>query len=103
MINVITLFSGYDSQCLALNRLGVGYELIKWCETQKKTGAPYAKKSGAPCAYSSGKGRGVGCSLLGGLPRLPRSFVVGQPFLIHSSTSARLKRDVFTYPLVYAL
>lgn len=35
MINVITLFSGYDSQCLALNRLGVDYDLAAWCEIDK--------------------------------------------------------------------
>lgn len=31
-MNVITLFSGYDSQCLALNRLGIHYNLVNWCE-----------------------------------------------------------------------
>lgn len=35
MFNVITLFSGYDSQCLALNRLGLPYELKAWCEIDK--------------------------------------------------------------------
>lgn len=35
MLNVITLFSGYDSQCLALNRLGVEYNLVAWCEIDK--------------------------------------------------------------------
>jgi DNA (cytosine-5)-methyltransferase 1 len=34
-LRVITLFSGYDSQCLALNRLGVEYELVRWCEIDK--------------------------------------------------------------------
>lgn len=40
-INVITLFSGYDSQCLALNRLkaeshgAFDYELVAWCEIDK--------------------------------------------------------------------
>lgn len=34
-INVITLFSGYDSQCLALNRLGIDYELIAWADIDK--------------------------------------------------------------------
>lgn len=39
-IRVITLFSGYDSQCLALNRLkrdfpGFDYELVAWCEIDK--------------------------------------------------------------------
>lgn len=32
MINVITLFSGYDSQCLALRRLGVEFDLVAWSE-----------------------------------------------------------------------
>ena len=31
-LNVITLFSGYDSQCLALNRLGIPYDLVAWAE-----------------------------------------------------------------------
>lgn len=35
MLRVITLFSGYDSQCLALNRLGLPYELAAWCEIDK--------------------------------------------------------------------
>lgn len=34
-LKVITLFSGYDSQCLALNRLGIPYELVCWCEVDK--------------------------------------------------------------------
>lgn len=34
-LKVITLFSGYDSQCLALNRLGVPYECVRWCEIDK--------------------------------------------------------------------
>lgn len=34
-LNVITLFSGYDSQCLALNRLGVPYDLAAWCEIDR--------------------------------------------------------------------
>lgn len=35
MLNVITLFSGYDSQALALNRLGLPYDLAAWCEIDK--------------------------------------------------------------------
>ena len=35
MLNVITLFSGYDSQCLALNRLGIPYDLVAWAEIDK--------------------------------------------------------------------
>lgn len=35
MLRVVTLCSGYDSQCLALNRLGIEYELIAWSEIDK--------------------------------------------------------------------
>ena len=35
MLNVITLFSGYDSQALALNRLGIPYNLAAWCEIDR--------------------------------------------------------------------
>lgn len=39
MLRVFTAFSGYDSQCLALNRLrethGVDYELVGWSEIDK--------------------------------------------------------------------
>lgn len=35
MINVITLFSGYDSQCLALRRLGLDFDLLAWSEIDK--------------------------------------------------------------------
>lgn len=35
MIRVFTAFSGYDSQCLALNRIGVDYELVGWSEIDK--------------------------------------------------------------------
>lgn len=40
-LRVITLFSGYDSQCLALERLRrnypplFDYELVAWCEIDK--------------------------------------------------------------------
>lgn len=39
-IRVTTLFSGYDSQCLSLERLkdripGFDYELVNWCEIDK--------------------------------------------------------------------
>ena len=34
-IRVFTSFSGYDSQCLALDRLGVDYELVGWSEIDK--------------------------------------------------------------------
>ena len=31
-LRVFTAFSGYDSQCMALDRLGVPYELVGWSE-----------------------------------------------------------------------
>lgn len=31
-LRVFTAFSGYDSQCLALNRLGIAYDLVGWSE-----------------------------------------------------------------------
>lgn len=31
-IRIFTAFSGYDSQCLALERLGIPYELVGWSE-----------------------------------------------------------------------
>lgn len=35
MLRVFTAFSGYDSQCLALNRLGIDYNLVGWSEIDK--------------------------------------------------------------------
>ena len=34
-LRVFTTFSGYDSQCLALDRIGVPYELVGWSEIDK--------------------------------------------------------------------
>ena len=39
-IRLVTLFSGYDSQALSMNRLnadfpGFDYELVAWCEIDK--------------------------------------------------------------------
>lgn len=34
-IRVFTAFSGYDSQCMALDRLGIDYELVGWSEIDK--------------------------------------------------------------------
>lgn len=34
-IKVFTAFSGYDSQCLALDKLGIDYELVGWSEIDK--------------------------------------------------------------------
>ena len=35
ILKVFTAFSGYDSQCMALDRLGVDYELVGWSEIDK--------------------------------------------------------------------
>lgn len=35
MIKVFTAFSGYDSQCLALERCGLDYDLVGWSEIDK--------------------------------------------------------------------
>jgi len=40
MLRVFTSFSGYDSQCLALDRIGVPYDLVGWSEID-----PYAIKA----------------------------------------------------------
>lgn len=34
-LRVCTAFSGYDSQCMALDRLGIDYELVGWSEIDK--------------------------------------------------------------------
>ena len=35
MLRVFTSFSGYDSQCMALDRLPIDYELVGWSEIDK--------------------------------------------------------------------
>lgn len=35
MIRVFTAFSGYDSQCMALDRIGIDYDLVGWSEIDK--------------------------------------------------------------------
>lgn len=35
MLKVFTAFSGYDSQCMALDRIGAEYELVGWSEVDK--------------------------------------------------------------------
>ena len=35
MIRVFTAFSGYDSQCMALERAGIEYDLVGWSEIDK--------------------------------------------------------------------
>lgn len=34
-LRVFTAFSGYDSQCMALDRLGIDYDLVGWSEIEK--------------------------------------------------------------------
>ena len=34
-IQVFTAFSGYDSQCMALDRIGLPYDLVGWSEIDK--------------------------------------------------------------------
>ena len=34
-LRVFTAFSGYDSQCLALRRLGIDFDLVGWSEIDK--------------------------------------------------------------------
>ena len=34
-LRVFTAFSGYDSQCMALDKLGIPYELVGWSEIDK--------------------------------------------------------------------
>ena len=34
-LRVFTAFSGYDSQCMALDRIGIDYELVGWSEIDK--------------------------------------------------------------------
>lgn len=35
MLRAFTAFSGYDSQCMALDRIGLEYELVGWSEVDK--------------------------------------------------------------------
>lgn len=35
MLRVFTAFSGYDSQCMALDRIGIDYDLVGWSEIDK--------------------------------------------------------------------
>lgn len=35
MIRVFTAFSGYDSQCMALDRVGINYDLVGWSEIDR--------------------------------------------------------------------
>jgi len=34
-LRVCTLFSGYDSQCMALDRIGIDYDLVAWAEIDR--------------------------------------------------------------------
>lgn len=33
-LKVFTAFSGYDSQCMALDRMKINYELVGWSEIE---------------------------------------------------------------------
>ena len=35
-LRVFTTFSGYDSQCLALKKAGIPFELVGWSEIEKR-------------------------------------------------------------------
>ena len=52
-LRVFTAFSGYDSQCMALDRIGIDYELVGWSEIDKYAiaahNAVYPKYAG--CNY----------------------------------------------------
>jgi site-specific DNA-cytosine methylase len=34
-LKVFTAFSGYDSQCMALDRIGIDYDLVGWSEIDR--------------------------------------------------------------------
>lgn len=44
MINVITTFSGYDSQCLALRKAGIDFNLVAWAEFDPQSKQPLEKQ-----------------------------------------------------------
>ena len=44
MINVITTFSGYDSQCLALRKVGIEFDLVAWAEFDAQSKQPLEKQ-----------------------------------------------------------
>ena len=44
MINVITTFSGYDSQCLALRKAGIDFDLVAWAEFDPQSKQPLEKQ-----------------------------------------------------------
>lgn len=44
MINVITTFSGYDSQCLALRKAGIDFNLVAWAEFDPQSKLPVEKQ-----------------------------------------------------------
>ena len=44
MINVITTFSGYDSQCLALRKVGIEFDLVAWAEFDPQSKQPLEKQ-----------------------------------------------------------
>lgn len=42
-LRVCTTFSGYDSQCMALDRIGIPYELVAWSDIDKIQNAGISK------------------------------------------------------------
>lgn len=44
MINVITTFSGYDSQCLALRKAGIDFDVVAWAEFDPQSKQPLEKQ-----------------------------------------------------------
>ena len=53
-LRVCTLCSGYDSQCMALDSIGIPYELVAWSEIDK-----YACQA-HDAVYPQYEGRNVG-------------------------------------------
>ena len=44
MVNIITLCSGYDSQCMGLDKLGIEYNLVAWGEFDPESKQPLEKQ-----------------------------------------------------------
>ena len=44
-LRVFTAFSGYDSQCMALDRIGIPYTLVGWSEIDKIQTAVFPNKN----------------------------------------------------------
>lgn len=52
-LKVFTAFSGYDSQCLALERIGIDYELVGWSEIDKIQAAGISRSQQSKLAGNS--------------------------------------------------